>query len=283
MGRSNARRKALLQDNPNCIYCGDVATTEDHCPPRSIFFGRAWPEGYSFSACNACNEASSHDELAIALLAKFGAKSPPVIANRLHGSKSSKAQDSEFEALVLGVVNNHPGLVDEMLGVTNEQRWKAAKKLGHQSQYSAAYQDFHIVTIPKRLHDIVKRFAAKLAKSLYHKHTSRIFPVVGSIRLKWITNADLALENNWFVRFAAMLGGVPVLRRAGADLKDQFDYDYAISPAHDLAAFSVTFSTAVGMTIVMTTEVNAWERIESNAKDRGVTVNNVFTVVNYPP
>lgn len=209
-------------------------------------------------------------------------ESAPRIARHIHGEEGETEQETEFRQLIDGVQNNHHGLVDEMLGVSDESRWKTAQQLGYLSRYSRAYQDFHVVVIPPRLHHMVERFSAKLAKSLYYKHVGRIFPTDGIIQLKWITNVELTNEENWFATFTSRLGGMPVLRRSGTDLADQFNYLYAKSDAADLAAFSVMFGNSIGITTLMLTDPTAWARITANAAGRGAQVDTVFTSVDYP-
>lgn len=55
-------RRQFLKEHPVCCYCGDAATTTDHCPPRSFFERRGWPEGYEFPACGPCNDEGRMNE-----------------------------------------------------------------------------------------------------------------------------------------------------------------------------------------------------------------------------
>ena len=46
-----------------CIYCGKVAQTREHCPPRSFFPEHDFPENLRvLPACEECNKGFSHDE-----------------------------------------------------------------------------------------------------------------------------------------------------------------------------------------------------------------------------
>src|SRR6185437_15712623 len=65
-------RAQFLLRHPRCAYCGGVATTTDHCPPRSFFLGRVWPETYEFPACGPCNAEGRGDEQILAVLVRVG-------------------------------------------------------------------------------------------------------------------------------------------------------------------------------------------------------------------
>src|SRR4051794_32377937 len=116
------RRQAFLAAHPLCAYCGQSATTVDHCPPRSLFRARHWPETYEFPACESCNRAARLDEQALAVLL------------RIDMTEHKSDQDrSEWEKLVRGVRNNQPQLMREWTSVTlNEKKHKLRKAFGSQ-------------------------------------------------------------------------------------------------------------------------------------------------------
>jgi hypothetical protein len=53
--RQRDRERSLL-DHPRWAYCGELAATMDHCPPRCCFRGRHWPEGYVFTPCSGTQD-----------------------------------------------------------------------------------------------------------------------------------------------------------------------------------------------------------------------------------
>ena len=66
------KSRSFLLDHPMCCFCGgsEPATTEDHIPARAFFYGRRWPEGYSFPACEACNRDSKVSEAIAAVISR---------------------------------------------------------------------------------------------------------------------------------------------------------------------------------------------------------------------
>ena len=73
MGEKKNRRETFLLAHPVCVFCGGgaKATTKEHCPPRSMFQGRQWPEGFEFPACDSCNHGTSDQDLLVAMLARM--------------------------------------------------------------------------------------------------------------------------------------------------------------------------------------------------------------------
>jgi hypothetical protein len=62
--------KLPLFDSPMCVYCGGVANTSDHTPPR-CFLPRKLPANFqsmTIPACAACNAAYSEDETRAAVI-----------------------------------------------------------------------------------------------------------------------------------------------------------------------------------------------------------------------
>ena len=94
-------RERLLREHPNCVYCGRIAETEDHCPPRCFLERRNWPEGYSFAACHACNQETRGDEQALAVLIRGTTRS------------NGTLQFEEWKRLYNGVRNNNPKILAE--------------------------------------------------------------------------------------------------------------------------------------------------------------------------
>ena len=100
--RKLSKTQELLKEHPWCIYCGAQATTTDHCPPKSFFKSRHWPDTYEFPACEPCNSGARLDEQALAVLIRSDLPE--------HGKETERA---EWEKLAQGVKNNQPGIVAE--------------------------------------------------------------------------------------------------------------------------------------------------------------------------
>jgi hypothetical protein len=98
MGAAKLRRRKLLEDGARCVFCGggEPATTEDHVPARAFFDGRRWPEGFTFPACRACNEATRADEQLMAFIAFLG------------DERFDPSRSDTWNRLKTGVRNNRP-------------------------------------------------------------------------------------------------------------------------------------------------------------------------------
>lgn len=70
-----------------CVYCGKIADTKDHAPPRCLL-RRPLPSNLiTFPACRKCNvEFSTHESVVLTLLA-FVSPHPEMIAARQPGGK----------------------------------------------------------------------------------------------------------------------------------------------------------------------------------------------------
>ena len=49
-----------LEDN-NCVYCGEIATTKDHVPPKNLF-QKPRPKLIKVPSCSSCNNYPSKDD-----------------------------------------------------------------------------------------------------------------------------------------------------------------------------------------------------------------------------
>jgi 5-methylcytosine-specific restriction endonuclease McrA len=108
--RRMARRQEFFKAQPRCVYCGATATTTDHCPPRSFFERRQWPETYDYPACEPCNASARLDEQALAVLFR----------SKLTEGRS-EADQLEWEKLLQGVKNNQPHLVAEWTDIARNE------------------------------------------------------------------------------------------------------------------------------------------------------------------
>ena len=78
MGAAKLKREAFYRAHPLCCFCGGgaAATTEEHCPSKSTFQDKVWPEGFTFPSCAECNAGSSDSDVMIAVLGRMSAAVP---------------------------------------------------------------------------------------------------------------------------------------------------------------------------------------------------------------
>lgn len=115
--RKQYNRQQFLKEHPWCAYCGAAATTTDHCPPRSFFIGRIWPERYEFPACFSCNDKGRQDEQVLAVLVRIGLSDNQPEPNK-----------AEWEKLLRGVQNNRAEIAAEWMSMNENQRKRSMRE-----------------------------------------------------------------------------------------------------------------------------------------------------------
>lgn len=222
-------RKEFLKRHPVCCYCGTTATTTDHCPPRSLFEKRSWPEGYEFPACDPCNDEGRKNELVIASL------------YRLSVARVDK-HPNETKKLLQGLVNNRRDIATEWLsGTRNWQRGKLRETFGSPHGDMMRRQGYGVATLGDKTHEAMNYFGRKLGKALYYKHVGR--RLIGRLlcrSIPLIEGRDLLQSSLGFAP------EVPMLERASEDLSDQFVYRYNVNEKYGVLFSVVGFKEQLG-------------------------------------
>lgn len=109
----------------------------------------------------------------------------------------------------------------------------------------------------------VETFSRKLAKAVYFREVSEIFPNQGTLLFNWFTNAQL-VQHGKYVLFE-LLKDVPgravPLIRGGKYLDEQFQYKLSITPVNDVFMLQARFGVAFGIVIFGSTEQQVIEPI----------------------
>jgi hypothetical protein len=198
MANREALRSEFFARNPICCFCGgsEPAVTEVHQPARSIFDERKWPEGYSFPACEKCNQASRVYENVFAVLVRLGP-----------GFIQSDVQLAEVKKLLDAASNNFPGLLQRM--TTNDKR-RFYRTEGLTKPTGVAFSQINMCAIDSDLtQNAVTTILRKLVCALHYKHTGSILPADGKMFIRWITNA-YTHRGDGFQEFVSMLPGVRI-------------------------------------------------------------------------
>jgi hypothetical protein len=233
MGTSKTFHDAFLAENPLCCFCGGQAkaTTIDHVPPRALFRGRKWPEGYIFPACHDCNNATRRDELLVGMLARiFPDAEAPEHKAELH--KHMAAVNAKF-----------PGLLASMRIPRAQERRLLRERTAPSGKPPSGLLS---ITDP-RFEQAIHQFGTKLMLALFYRHTQVIIPRSGGIPFRWFSNAQNLDEMLPRDTLAPLLGGFADLKRESTSLKDQFFYRYAIADTKNAAAFLAFFNQAIVM------------------------------------
>lgn len=230
MGEKRRRLKEFLSNHPICCFCGgkELATTQDHLPPRSVFDQKKWPIGYIFPACEKCNSGSSKYDSIFALISRIN----PF-------KKEPEDVQKETEKLILAYVEQFPEEAVELKLSSNAKR-KWAKKSNFKLGRGETYGELPIIRIPKSWNDSIHTVSTKLIKALHYKHTGQIIPTEGRVEVKWWSNAEY-IEGNFPKEFVEQLGGHVLLKRDKLTLNEQFSYSYQVSEDGKLGMYGAYF------------------------------------------
>lgn len=213
-----------------------MAVTKEHCPPRSLFQNREWPEGFEFPACNACNHGTSDQDVLIAFL------------GRIDPFQGTGNLDGKTNGLMRNAHAQHPGLLREMFSMSPTESRKAARKLGIKPPLGLTYQQAGIATVTEHMNQAVQTLARKLSKAIYYLETGSIFPPDGDLLFHWFSNADLLRDGSIAAleAFAPIQASKRALVRNKKDLSGQFDYRYSLSDDRELALLQAVFGRSFG-------------------------------------
>ena len=216
MGQSKRSTAQFLLANPWCIFCGGAkpATTREHCPPRALFVDKAWPEGFEFPACDACNGGTSDEDLLVSFLAHID----PDPTN-------TKGPTPTWVGLMKNVRRQLPGFLPGLRMVSSNEARRAAQQIGMKPGPGQTYRDLPLLRIPPELTAAVETFAGKLTRATFFIETGEAFPREGGILFHWFTNGSKVDENGMpiaLATFAPLASAQPALKRGGRDLSDQF-------------------------------------------------------------
>ena len=217
-----------MKTHPSCVYCGAPATTFDHCPPRSFFAGRHWPETYEFPACEPCNAEARLDEQALAVLIRSGLTESGRESDRL-----------EWERLVQGVKNNQPAIVAEWNNIRrNEVRQGLRLAFGSEGD-ERRRQGWGLINLGTLTQAMITRFMIKLSKALYYRHNNHIFD--GVLYIHHINRMSIDTTPEYITSILSMAPELPVIERNRQSLIDQFIYRFNHSPEHRVMYAVVQF------------------------------------------
>ena len=197
-------------EHPSCCFCGGIraTATRDEVPPRSMFLGRRWPEGYQFPACEICNASSRQIDQLLALLSRL--------------SFADHAYDQEETVrMARGVENNLPGFYPEPGFEEVEQETLDKLKL-----YQPADSNDDIVSsrISRDTLSSLHPFFRKLFCALYYKHKRSILRAQAPVALVLSTNQILLADDPFSWQRIPGLDTLPPIRRGKHDLSRQFQY-----------------------------------------------------------
>jgi len=250
MATRSQQRAAFLTANPWCAFCGgqEPATTVEHCPPKSLFQFKNWPEGFEFPACLSCNKDSADQDAVIAMLA------------RIHADEMQGNADNRMVGLMLNINKQFPGVIGRMVPSHIEARQRN-RKLGIKPGPGQLHQDVAPVNVPDEIQLAVGTFAGKLSKAVYYREAGQVFPAEGSIVMRWFTNIELLRRDEYplFEHFMFLAGTSPLLTRGGKHLNDQFEFKLSLSEDQQVFLLQSRIGKSFGMVLFGSTKPGVLE------------------------
>lgn len=272
MGESTRKKKVFLSKHQFCAFCGgeNLATTIEHCPPRSLFRENVWPEHFEFPACHHCNNGSSATDLLVSILARMD----PITPNR--------NPDNKFISQLSSANRRLKGLVPRMrLSATAARR--VNNKYGIRPAPGCTHLETGAVNLPPEFGEAVGTLARKLFKGLYYRDVGRIFPSSGSIMFHWFTNAELFSQGSYaaFDILSQIASVTSPIERSGKSLEDQFTYTLSVSGDGELTALQASFGYSFGFIVIASTSSSFFEDL-LNMRQEEIDQDGVFQVLQDP-
>jgi hypothetical protein len=222
------------------VFCGgtEPATTVEHCPPKSLFQFKRWPESFEFPACNNCNGGTGDQDAVIAML------------GRMHPDEDTGNADGRIEGLIRNVNTQFPGVIHKMMPSHIEAR-RRNRALGLKPGPGQLHQDIAPVSIPDEINEAVGTFSLKLSKAIYYREAHQAFPSTGTVIMHWFTNVELVRHGKYvlFEHLQSLSGHAPQLVRGRKFLNDQFEYKVSLSDDRQILVLQVRIGQSFGMII----------------------------------
>ncbi|MFT9453971.1 hypothetical protein [Komagataeibacter saccharivorans] len=213
MGQAKNKKQRFLAmpENSICCYCGRPAETIDHFPPRTIYSGRNWPEGYEFPACNSCNQSKKHDEQSLGLLVRLM-------------RFDIDTDDKEFQEACRAVHNNNKVLFSEL-----QFHSAVVSKKNLQARFGSARQVSNLGLLGWRTcscgpesERLIDNFCVWFAQTAWFLHSKTVF----SGRIIWNNLLVEHLDFEPAQKIINNLVGYPTMMRNGKNVSKDFFYKY---------------------------------------------------------
>ncbi len=150
-------KQAFLDKHQKCYFCGGVATTIDHVPPRACFPDGYTPESFESPACKDCNQGTDKEDQIFGLYAML-----------LDFDESKTRQEEnakKINKLRQGIANNYPEALPD------EARAYPVNRVGRIITPKAVAI---AMPTPSPLKIAIEVMGKKLTHALYYRETGRI-------------------------------------------------------------------------------------------------------------
>jgi hypothetical protein len=229
-------RQQFLAEHKWCVYCGEPATTTDHCPPRCFFRSRNWPESYEFPACDACNSEARLDEQALAVIIRSDLHNEAELRN-----EKTRLDQEEWERLLQGVCNNQPQIIMEWRDISPVGKKRSLRKaFGDELGDELRHLGWGVANIGPLTQAAIERFMKKLGQALYYRHTGELLE--GAVYAAHINTLAEAQPEKRMQEILKIANEVVRPQRNNEPLVDQFVYRSFCDPQAGIFYGVVRFS-----------------------------------------
>ena len=210
--RKQETRARVLIQHQFCCYCGEAATTTDHCPPRTLFHKKNAPVGFQFPACAECNSNARLDDQIMGVLLRISPRG------------KGEAENLEWVRNLEGLKNNQPAVFREWAPTAPSVNKKLLRDRFGCDGDTLRYAGYGTFTFGPLTVAALQRFAVRLAQVLYFKHCGETLEGI-----VYPFHVDLLAPNLRSGVFDELLGFVPQFAlpmRSGQYLHEQFSYRF---------------------------------------------------------
>jgi hypothetical protein len=261
MGQAKKKTMLFLAKHPKCCFCGGQiqSTTVDHIPARVCFPGRAYPDGFEFPACKACQNASRQDELIFGFYVRMM-------------DRNAQNYDPEgTHRMISGMANNAPHLLPNPY-LSNRAKRSSLKSLGLAKPSSMLAQDIPLVEFDGRVHEHLRRYLRKIACAIFYREFSAAPGANYQIWTHW-DQSTLPRAFETLQPFVEMTPHVTIGARPNLDFGDRFSYRFNKSEQPDcLAAIAKFGEGMIAAMLILAPKI--FEEMDN--KEDWVTVENMF-------
>ncbi len=220
--RHQYSRAKFLTDHTKCAYCGQDATTTDHCPPRCFFKGRQWPEGCEFPACQECNDETRLDEQGLAVLIRVDLIKP-----------DDADPSEEWLKLLKGVANNQPELLRDWREGRPTERKRLFRNAFGEHGDSMRHNGWTAIDMDGPVTQaMIDRFLLKLAKAIYYRHTNNVFS--GVLYTRFANSLFVGDSTRMIESILSITPNRVFSTRNNVNISDQFFYRYNLTTENDM-------------------------------------------------
>ncbi len=222
------RKNKRLADGAACTFCGSIAATVEHSPPKVLFLNSDCPKGWEFPACDKCNEGTRQSDQIFAFFVFSSILDP------------SPPEWAHLRKLIRGIWNNQPQVIDEVVNNTAQIRFGSV--LTPTSEGPA------LVTMGDALQSHIDRVADKLALAALKKLKGTGVSKRGLVWHDWRTNYDFSMSN--VPKVPVSFGPLSFIEQGSKTSKGQFAFR-----ASDATGENAVFRFALQKRVLLTSIV----------------------------